>query len=111
MKFDKFDERDNINKKFNYAKIKKKHHYDEEELDELDIVAEDVSSEILGLYGIHSVSASKAKNAVVVYIDSVSDLPSRAKKEIEDKIKPFQLVIKESKLKSDKQHLEDIIKD
>lgn len=111
MKFEKFDERENVNRKFNYAERKKKHQQEEEDLDELDIVAEDVSNEILGLYGIHNVSASKAKNAVVIYIDSASDLPSRAKKEIEDMSKPFHLVIKESKLKSDKQHLEDIIKD
>jgi hypothetical protein len=111
MKFDKFEERDHVNRKFNYAERKKKHDYEEEDLDELDIVAEDVSNEILGLYGIHSVTASKTKNAVVVYIDVASDLPTAAKKEIENMVKPFSLVIKESKLKSDKQHLEDIIKD
>jgi hypothetical protein len=41
----------------------------------------------------------------------MSDIPEDIQKEIKEMAKPYSAIFKQSKLKSDKQHLEDIIKD
>jgi hypothetical protein len=64
----------------------------------------------LSTYGIHNITASTAKSAIVVYVDEMSGIPNDIQKEIKDMAKPYSAIFKESKLKSDKQHLEDIIK-
>ena len=92
------------------ALSKKSKYEEEEDLDELDIVADDISEKFMGSYGIHNVTPSKAKNAVVVYVDELSDISESVKKEIEDMAKPYSAIIKSSKLKNDNQHLEKYFK-
>ena len=108
-----YDDFDGFNNRRHRESLAKKHKYDEDEedLDELHIVAEDISEKHLSTYGIHNITASTAKNAVVIYLDDVSELPNDIKEDIKTMAKPYAAVFKESKLKTDKQHLEDIIKD
>jgi len=107
-----YDDFDGFNNRRHREVVSKKNKYeDEEDLDNLHITADDISEKYLSTYGIHNVTASTAKNAVVVYVDEMSDIPNDIQKEIKDMAKPYSAIFKESKLKSDKQHLEDIIKD
>lgn len=107
-----YDDFDGFNNRRHREVISKKNKYDEEEdLDDLHVIADDISEKYLSTYGIHNVTASLAKNAVVIYVDSMSDLTDEIQKEIKEMAKPHTAIFKESKLKSDKQHLEDIIKD
>jgi len=105
------DDFDGYNNRKHRESLSKKSKYEEEEdLDELDIVADDISEKFMGSYGIHNVTPSKAKNAVVVYVDELSDISESVKKEIEDMAKPYSAIIKSSKLKNDNQHLEKYFK-
>lgn len=107
-----YDDFDGFNNRRHREVISKKNKYeDEEDLDDLHIIADDISEKYLSTYGIHNITASTAKNAVVIYADEISDIPSEIQKELKDMAKPYTAIFKESKLKSDKQHLEDIIKD
>jgi hypothetical protein len=107
-----YDDFDGFNNRRHREVVSKKNKYeDEEDLDDLHIIADDISEKYLSTYGIHNITASTAKNAVVVYVDEMSDIPSDIQKEIKHMAKPYSAIFKESKLKSDKQHLEDIIKD
>ena len=107
-----YDDFDGFNNRRHREVVSKKNKYeDEEDLDDLHIIADDISEKYLSTYGIHNITASTAKNAVVVYIDGLPDVPNDIQKEIKDMAKPYSAIFKESKLKSDKQHLEDIIKD
>jgi hypothetical protein len=106
-----YDDFDGFNNKRHREVVSKKNKYeDEEDLDDLHIIADDISEKYLSTYGIHNITASTAKNAVVVYLDEMSDITSDIQKEIKEMAKPYSAIFKESKLKSDKQHLEDIIK-
>lgn len=107
-----YDDFDGFNNRRHRETVSKKNKYeDEEDLDDLHITADDISEKYLSTYGIHNITASTAKNAIVIYVDEMSDLTNEIQKEIKDMAKPFSAIFKESKLKSDKQHLEDIIKD
>lgn len=108
-----YDDFDGFNNRRHREVVSKKQKYqdDEEDLDDLHVIADDISEKYLSTYGIHNVTASLAKNAVVIYVDELSDLTAEIQKEIKEMAKPYSVVFKESKLKSDKQHLEDIIKD
>ena len=107
-----YDDFDGFNNRRHREVVSKKNKYeDEEDLDDLHIIADDISEKYLSTYGIHNITASTAKNAVVVYVDEISDITSDIQKEIKDMAKPYSAIFKESKLKTDKQHLEDIIKD
>ena len=107
-----YDDFDGFNNRRHREVVSKKNeHEDEYELDALHIVADDISEKYLSTDGIHNVTASLVKNAVVVYVDEMSDIPDDIQKEIKEMAKPYSAIFKESKLKSDKQHLEDIIKD
>jgi hypothetical protein len=107
-----YDDFDGFNNRRHREVVSKKNdHEDEYELDALHIVADDVSEKYLSTYGIHNVTASLVKNAVVVYVDELTDIPDNIQKEIKEMAKPYSAIFKQSKLKSDKQHLEDIIKD
>ena len=106
-----YDDFDGFNNRRHREVVSKKNKYeDEEDLDDLHIIADDISEKYLSTYGIHNITASTAKNAVVLYVDEMSDVSSEIQKEIKDMAKPYTVIFKESKLKSDKQHLEDIIK-
>jgi hypothetical protein len=106
-----YDDFDGFNNRRHREVVSKKNKYeDEEDLDDLHIIADDISEKYLSTYGIHNITASTAKNAVVVYLDEMSDITSDIQKEIKEMAKPYSAIFKESKLKSDKQHLEDIIK-
>lgn len=106
-----YDDFDGFNNRRHREVVSKKNKYeDEEDLDDLHIIADDISEKYLSTYGIHNITASTAKNAVVVYVDEMSDITSDIQKEIKEMAKPYSAIFKESKLKSDKQHLEDIIK-
>ena len=66
------DDFDGYNNRKHRESLSKKSKYEEEEdLDELDIVADDISEKFMGSYGIHNITPSKAKNAVVVYVDEL----------------------------------------
>ena len=107
-----YDDFDGFNNRRHREVVSKKNKYDDEEdLDDLHVIADDISEKYLSTYGIHNITASLAKNAVVIYVDSMSDLTDEIQKEIKEMAKPYAAIFKESKLKSDKQHLEDIIKD
>ena len=107
-----YDEFDGFNNKRHREAASKKNKFeDEEDLDDLTITSDDVSEKYMGTFGIHNITPSKAQGAVVIYVDEMSDLTDEIKKDIQAMSKPFSVVFKESKLKSDKQHLEDIIKD
>ena len=107
-----YDDFDGFNNRRHREVVSKKNKYeDEEDLDDLHIIADDISEKYLSTYGIHNITASTAKNAVVVYVDEMSDITKEIQQEIKDMAKPYTAIFKESKLKSDKQHLEDIIKD
>jgi hypothetical protein len=106
-----YDDFDGFNNRRYREVVSKKNKYeDEEDLDDLHIIADDISEKYLSTYGIHNITASTAKSAVVIYIDEMSDITSEIQKEIKEMAKPYSAIFKESKLKSDKQHLEDIIK-
>jgi hypothetical protein len=106
-----YDDFDGFNNRRHREVVSKKNKYeDEEDLDDLHIIADDISEKYLSTYGIHNITASTAKNAVVLYVDEMSDVSNEIQKEIKDMAKPYTAIFKESKLKSDKQHLEDIIK-
>lgn len=104
------DDFDGYNNRKYRESLSKKSKYEEEDLDDLDIISDDISEKFMGSYGIHNVTASKAKNAVVVYVDELSDITESVKKEIEDMAKPYSTIIKTSKLKTDNQHLEKYFK-
>ena len=107
-----YDDFDGFNNRRHREVVSKKNKYeDEEDLDDLHIIADDISEKYLSTYGIHNITASTTKSAIVVYVDEMTDIPSNIQKEIKDMAKPYTAIFKESKLKSDKQHLEDIIKD
>ena len=107
-----YDDFDGFNNRRHREVVSKKNKYEEEEdLDDLHIIADDISEKYLSTYGIHNITASTTKSAIVVYVDEMTDIPSNIQKEIKDMAKPYTAIFKESKLKSDKQHLEDIIKD
>jgi len=102
-----YDDFDGYNNRRHRETLSKKIKFeDEEDLDDLSITADDVSEKYMGTYGIHNITPSKAKNAIVIYLDELSDITEDIKKDIESMSKPFSIVFKESKLKSDKQHLE-----
>jgi len=102
-----YDEFDGYNNRKHRESLSKKNKYqDEEDLDDLDIIADDISEKFMGSYGIHNITPSKAKSAVVVYVDEMSDITESVRKEIEEMAKPYSAIIKSSKLKKDNQHLE-----
>jgi hypothetical protein len=105
-----YDDFDGYNNKRHRESLSKKNKYEEEEFDDLDIIADDISEKFMGSYGIHNITPSKAKSAVVIYVDELSDITESVKKEIEDMAKPFSTIIKTSKLKNDNQHLEKYFK-
>ncbi len=107
-----YDEFDGYNNRKHRESLSKKNKYQEEEedLDDLDIIADDISEKFMGSYGIHNITPSKAKSAVVVYVDELSDITESVRKEIEDMAKPYSAIIKTSKLKKDNQHLEKYFK-
>jgi hypothetical protein len=105
-----YDDFDGYNNKRHRESLSKKNKYEEEEFDDLDIIADDISEKFMGSYGIHNITPSKAKNAVVIYVDELSDIIVSVKKEIEDMAKPYSTIIKDSKLKNDNQHLEKYFK-
>ena len=108
-----YDDFDGFNNRRHREIVSKKNKYqeeDEEDLDDLHVTADDISEKYLSTYGIHNVTACVPKNAVVIYVDEMSDISNEIQKEIKDMAKPYNAIFKESKLKSDKQHLEDIIK-
>jgi hypothetical protein len=105
-----YDDFDGYNNKRHRESLSKKNKYEEEEFDDLDIIADDISEKFMGSYGIHNITPSKAKSAVVIYVDELSDITESVKKEIEDMAKPYSAIIKSSKLKNDNQHLEKYFK-
>jgi hypothetical protein len=105
-----YDDFDGYNNKRHRESLSKKNKYEEEEFDDLDIIADDISEKFMGSYGIHNITPSKAKSSVVIYVDELSDITESVKKEIEDMAKPYSTIIKASKLKNDKQHLEKYFK-
>ena len=105
-----YDDFDGYNNKRHRESLSKKNKYEEEEFDDLDIIADDSSEKFMGSYGIHNITPSKAKSSVVIYVDELSDITESIKKEIEDMAKPYSTIIKASKLKNDNQHLEKYFK-
>jgi hypothetical protein len=105
-----YDDFDGYNNKRHRESLSKKNKYEEEEFDDLDIIADDISEKFMGSYGIHNITPSKAKSSVVIYVDELSDITESIKKEIEDMAKPYSTIIKASKLKNDNQHLEKYFK-
>jgi len=106
-----YDDFDGFNNRRHREVVSKKNKYeDEEDLDDLHIIADDISEKYLSTYGIHNITPSKAKSAVVVYVDELSDITESVRKEIEDMAKPYSAIIKTSKLKKDNQHLEKYFK-
>ena len=106
-----YDEFDGYNNRKHRESLSKKNKYqDEEDLDDLDIIADDISEKFMGSYGIHNITPSKAKSAVVVYVDEMSDITESVRKEIEEMAKPYSAIIKSSKLTKDNQHLEKYFK-
>jgi hypothetical protein len=105
-----YDDFDGYNNRRHRESLSKKNKYEEEEFDDLDIIADDISEKFMGSYGIHNITPSKAKSAVVIYVDELSDITESVKKEIEDMAKPYSTIIKDSKLKNDNQHLEKYFK-
>jgi len=105
-----YDDFDGYNNKRHRESLSKKNKYEEEEFDDLDIIADDISEKFMGSYGIHNITPSKAKSAVVIYVDELSDITESVRKEIEDMAKPYSTIIKTSKLKNDNQHLEKYFK-
>ena len=102
-----YDDFDGYNNKRHLETLSKKNKFeDEEDLDDLSITSDDISEKYMGTYGIHNITPSKAKNAILIYLDELSDITDEIKKDIEAMSKPFSVIFKESKLKSDKQHLE-----
>jgi hypothetical protein len=105
-----YDDFDGYNNKRHRESLSKKNKYEEEEFDDLDIIADDISEKFMGSYGIHNITPSKAKSSVVIYVDELSDITESIKKEIEYMAKPYSTIIKDSKLKNDNQHLEKYFK-
>jgi hypothetical protein len=75
-----YDDFDGYNNRRHRESLSKKNKYEEEEFDDLDIIADDISEKFMGSYGIHNITPSKAKSAVVIYVDELSDITESVKK-------------------------------